>query len=140
MKITVKILWFLVLAGIGLFFLTLLLINWGVIGSMPPMSSLENPSASLASEVYANDNTLMGKYYYVNQNRTATDFEDISPYVTQALIATEDKRFYEHSGIDPIGTLAIPFYLLTGRKRGSSTITQQLALNLFGTRSRNPII
>lgn len=134
-----KILWFVVLCGIAAFFLMLLLINWGIIGYMPPMATLENPSASLASEVYANDNTPMGKFYYVNQNRTAVDFKDISPHVINALVATEDKRFYEHSGIDPIGTLAIPFYLLTGRKRGSSTITQQLALNLFGTRSRNPI-
>lgn len=135
-----KLLWFVVLCGIVVFFLTLLLINWGVIGYMPPMSTLENPSASLASEVYANDNTPMGKFYYANQNRTAVDFKDISPHVVNALVATEDKRFYEHSGIDPIGTLAIPFYLLTGRKRGSSTITQQLALNLFGTRSRNPFV
>ena len=140
MKRIVKALWFLVFVGIGLFFLTLLLINWGIIGSMPPMATLENPSASLASEVYANDNSTMGKFYYANQNRTAAEFEDISPFVTQALIATEDKRFYEHSGIDPIGTIAIPFYLLTGRKRGSSTITQQLALNLFGTRSPNPLV
>ncbi len=140
MKRSVKALWFLVWAGIIAFFLTLLLIDWGVIGSMPPISKLENPSAALASEVYANDNTLMGKYYYAGQNRTAINFDSISPHVVNALIATEDKRFYKHSGIDPIGTLAIPFYLLTGRKRGSSTITQQLALNLFGTRSRNPFI
>lgn len=139
MKRTVKILWTLVFVGIVSFFLTLLLFNWGVIGHMPPISVLENPSASLASEVYANDNTLMGKYFYVNQNRTAAEFDDISPHVINALIATEDKRFYEHSGIDPIGTLAIPFYLLKGEKRGSSTITQQLALNLFGTRASNPI-
>lgn len=140
MKKTVKFLWIIVFCGIGFFFLTLLLINWGVIGYMPPMSTLENPSASLASEVYANDNTPMGKFYYVNQNRTAAEFKDISPYVINALVATEDKRFYQHSGIDPIGTIAIPFYLLTGRKRGSSTITQQLALNLFGTRASNPFV
>lgn len=140
MKKSVKILWIIVFGGIGALVLIFFLINWGLFGYMPPMSELENPSAALASEVYASDGTPMGKFYYANQDRTACDFKDISPYVVEALIATEDKRFYQHSGIDPKGTLAIPFYLLTGRKRGSSTITQQLALNLFGTRARNPII
>lgn len=140
MKTSVKILWTLVWVGIVLFFLTLLFINWGVIGHMPPLKVLENPSADLATEVYANDGTLMGKFYYSGQNRMATDYEDISPHVINALIATEDKRFFEHSGIDPIGTLAIPLYLMMGEKRGSSTITQQLALNLYGTRSPNIFI
>lgn len=140
MKKSVKILWIIVLGGFGALVLFFFMINWGLFGYMPPMSELENPSAALASEVYASDGTPMGKFYYANQDRTACDFNEISPYVVEALIATEDKRFFQHSGIDPKGTLAIPFYLLTGRKRGSSTITQQLALNLFGTRSRNPVI
>lgn len=109
-------------------------------GYMPSMAELENPSAALASEVIAEDGTPMGKFYYADEDRTACAFKDISPFVINALVATEDERFYEHSGIDPKSTLAIPFYLLTGRKRGSSTITQQLALNLFGTRSPNPVI
>jgi penicillin-binding protein 1A len=140
MKKSVKILWICVLGILGAFALSILLINWGVFGYMPSMSELENPSAALASEVIAADGTPMGKFYYADQDRTSCDFKDISPYVINALVATEDERFYEHSGIDAKGTLAIPFYLLTGRKRGSSTITQQLALNLFGSRSPNPVI
>lgn len=140
MKKSVKILWICVLGILGALAFCILLINWGVFGPMPSMSELENPSADLASEVIAEDGTPMGKFYYANEDRTACDFKDISPYVINALVATEDERFYEHSGIDAKGTLAIPFYLLTGRKRGSSTITQQLALNLFGTRSPNPLI
>jgi penicillin-binding protein 1A len=141
MKRSVKILWQTVFIGLGAFILLVLLINWGVFGYMPSLKELENPSAALASEVYAVDGTPMGKYYLENQDRTYCEFKDISPNVTNALIATEDERFYEHSGIDPKGTLAIPFYLLLGKKRGSSTITQQLAFNLFnGDRASNPII
>lgn len=141
MKRSVKILWRLVFLGIGAFLLLVLLINWGVFGFMPSLQELENPSAALASEVIASDGTLMGKYYLENQDRTYCEFKDISPNVIHALIATEDSRFYEHSGIDPEGTLAIPIYLLLGKKRGSSTITQQLAFNLFnGKRASNPII
>src|SRR5690242_22302 len=140
MKKSIKILWICVLGILAAFAFCILLINWGVFGPMPSMSELENPSADLASEVIAEDGTPMGKFYYANEDRTACDFKDISPYVVNALVSTEDERFYEHSGIDAKGTLAIPFYLLTGRKRGSSTITQQLALNLFGTRSPNPLI
>lgn len=140
MKKSVKILWICVGSIIGVLILSVFLINWGVFGYMPPMEDLENPSAALASEVIAEDGTPMGKFYYADEDRTACAFKDISPYVVDALVSTEDERFYEHSGIDPKGTLAIPLYLLIGRKRGSSTITQQLALNLFGTRSPDPII
>lgn len=140
MKKSVKILWRCVLGIFILIGLIILFINLGLFGYMPPMADLENPSAALASEVIAADGTPMGKFYYADEDRTASDFKEISPYVVDALVATEDERFYTHSGIDPKGTLAIPFYLLTGRKRGSSTITQQLALNLFGTRSPNPFI
>lgn len=140
MKKSVKILWIFFWGVVIAFSLCILCINWGLFGYMPPMSELENPSAALASEVIAADGTPMGKFYYTDEDRTACDFKDISPYVINALVATEDERFYQHSGIDPKGTLAIPFYLLTGRKRGSSTITQQLALNLFGTRSPNSFI
>ncbi|MCL6524066.1 MAG: penicillin-binding protein [Thermoflavifilum sp.] len=138
---SVKILWRIFFIGLGTFILLILLINWGVFGYMPSLHELENPQAALASEVYAADGTLMGKYYLQNQDRTYCEFKDISPNVIHALIATEDVRFYQHSGIDPKGTIAIPFYLLIGKKRGSSTITQQLAFNLFnGHRASNPLI
>lgn len=128
MKKSVKVLWITVLGLMGIFFLMLLLINFRIIGNMPSMETLENPRASLASEVIADDGTILGKYYQVD--RSSSDYNEISQNVINALIATEDVRFYDHSGIDPYGTIAIPFYLAIGKKRGSSTITQQLALNL----------
>jgi len=136
-KNSVRLLWRVVFGGIILFLLLILLADWGVFGYMPSLEELENPSADLASVVYAEDGTPIGKYYY--EDRTTCKFSEISPYVINGLVATEDHRFYENSGIDPIGTLAIPYYLLTGRKRGSSTIAQQLALNLFGERAKNPV-
>jgi len=128
MKKSVKILWITVLGVMGIFVLMLLLINFRIIGNMPSMETLENPRAALASEVIAEDGTILGKYYQVD--RSSSDYNEISKNVINALIATEDVRFYDHSGIDPYGTIAIPFYLAMGKKRGSSTITQQLALNL----------
>lgn len=135
MKRSVKILWITVFSGIGAFVLLLLLFNFRIIGSIPALEDLENPQASLASEVIADDGTILGKYYMVD--RSNSDYKDISPNVINALIATEDRRFYDHSGIDPWGTAAIPFYLAIGKKRGSSTITQQLALNLQLDQSGN---
>ena len=131
----VKIFWRLVLIGFGSFILLILLANWGLFGKMPSIEELENPSASLASEVIADDGTLMGKYYL--EDRTNVEFKDINRNVVNALVATEDERFYEHSGIDAYG-LARAIVKL-GRDGGASTITQQLAKNLFTDYSRNPI-
>lgn len=122
--------------------LLVLLINFRIIGNMPSMEELENPRASLASEVIAEDGTILGKYYSVD--RSSSDYNEISKNVINALIATEDERFYKHSGIDARSTIAIPFYLMVGKKRGSSTITQQLALNLQqdntgNLRATNPV-
>ncbi|QHS60391.1 penicillin-binding protein 1A [Chitinophaga agri] len=128
MKKSVKILWITVLSLTGIFLLLILLVNFRIIGNMPSMETLENPRAALASEVIAEDGTILGKYYQVD--RSSSDYNEISKNVINALVATEDVRFYEHSGIDPYATVAIPFYLAIGKKRGSSTITQQLALNL----------
>ena len=92
------------------------------------MQELENPQANLASEIYANDGTtLMGKIYA--ENRSPVDFKDISPHVIDALVSTEDERFYEHSGIDA-KSIARAVYGL-GRDGGGSTITQQLAKNIL---------
>lgn len=104
-------------------------------GNLPDFAELENPRNSLASEIYSSDGVLLGKYYIENRSNVA--FKDLSPNLVNALIATEDVRFYEHSGIDFKGTFAIVLYTITGRPRGSSTITQQLAKNLFG-RPKNP--
>jgi penicillin-binding protein 1A len=134
-KASVKILWRLFWIGVISFNLLILLINFGALGYMPSMKELENPSSSLASDVYASDGTLIGRYYL--QDRSNSKYDDISPNVINALLATEDIRFFDHSGIDPIGTIAIPFYVITGKKRGSSTITQQLAKNLFPRENQN---
>ncbi len=143
MKRSVKILWTVLLGLLGIFILFILLINFRVIGNMPSMEELENPRAALASEVIAEDGTILGKYYQVD--RSSSDYNEISKNVINALIATEDERFYDHSGIDARSTVAIPFYLMIGKKRGSSTITQQLALNLQADnagkkRADNPVV
>lgn len=136
MSTPVRFLWRVFLIGLCLLFLFILLADWGVFGHMPSISELENPSASLASEVIAADGTSMGKYYV--QDRTNVEFKDISPNVINALIATEDKRFYEHSGIDfyRLGSAVIHL----ARDGGGSTITQQLAKNLFTNYSSNFIV
>jgi len=132
----VKIFWRIVLIGFSSFILLLLLANWGVFGKMPSIDDLENPSASLASEVIADDGTVMGKYFL--EDRSNTEFQDISPHIVHALIATEDERFYNHSGIDGRGLARAIVHL--GKDGGASTITQQLAFNLFnGNRARNPV-
>jgi penicillin-binding protein 1A len=133
MKKAVRILWRVFFGGLAAFILIVLLANWGVFGKMPSMEELENPSASLASEVYAADGTLMGKFYL--EDRTNVEYKDISKNVINALIATEDKRFYDHSGVD--GKSLIRAIVRMGRDGGGSTITQQLAKNLLGQGSTN---
>ena len=102
-------------------------------GGFPDYKNLENPTSDQASEIYSSDGVLLGKYY--RENRSPVTYEEISPNVIKALIATEDNRFQQHSGIDLKGFFAIFYYTLKGEKRGSSTITQQLAKNLFKTRT-----
>ncbi|MFQ3576913.1 MAG: transglycosylase domain-containing protein [Cytophagales bacterium] len=104
----------------------------GLYGGMPSLDVLENPKSELASELYSSDGVLLGKYF--RSNRSPVEFEEISPNLINALVATEDIRFEQHSGIDMKGTFAIPFAILAGDRRGSSTLTQQLAKNLFKTR------
>ena len=113
------------------------LVAAGALGSLPTFDELENPKNSLATEVYSSDGVLLGKYYF--QNRSNASFEEIPELLKNTLIATEDIRFYQHSGIDYWGTLRAVFATAMGDKEGASTITQQLALNLFGYRERNPV-
>ncbi len=123
------VLWTIFISGIALFGLLIFLISIGVFGKLPSTDQLENPKTPLASEVITEDGVVIGKFF--NQNRSFVDFYQISPHLFNALIATEDIRFYKHSGIDWKGIFAIPYYLLRGQNRGASTITQQLAKNLF---------
>lgn len=129
----VKYLWRAFFIGAGAFLLIILLANFGAFGKMPSLEELENPSASLASEVIASDGTLIGKYYL--EDRTNVEYKDISKNIVNALIAAEDERFYEHSGID--GRALIRAIAKLGTDGGGSTITQQLALNLFRERAKN---
>ena len=135
MSKTVRIFWKIFFYGLGAFLLFLILINLGVFGSLPSLKELENPSISLASEILAEDGTLMGKYYRDKGNRSNVEFKDISPNVVNALVATEDERFYDHSGID--GFSVMRAVLKLGRDGGGSTITQQLAKNLLEQGSKN---
>ncbi|MCB9252755.1 MAG: transglycosylase domain-containing protein [Flavobacteriales bacterium] len=117
--------------GLLIFIIFILMVKMGLFGKMPDIEELENPKTSLASEVISSDNVLMGKYYI--ENRVNCEFDEISPNLINALIATEDVRFYKHSGIDiKAMTRALVFL---GSEGGASTITQQLAKNLFHDRS-----
>jgi len=134
----VRIYWKIFLYGLGAFIIFLVLINFGLFGSLPSLKELENPSIMLASEVYADDGTLMGKYYKDKSNRSNVEYKDISKNAINALLATEDKRFYEHSGIDGWGVMRAVIKL--GRDGGGSTITQQLAKYMLGQGSKNRIL
>jgi penicillin-binding protein 1A len=135
MKPSVRIFWRVFAGGIIAFLLMILLANFGVFGKMPSLQELENPSILQASEVYAQDGTLMGKYYTDRGNRSNVKYRDISRYAIDALIATEDERFYSHNGIDFKSTLRAVVTL--GSDGGGSTITQQLAKALLAQGSRN---
>ena len=109
----------------------------GLLGTMPDFRQLENPKTNLATQIISADNTVLGKFYF-NDNRTPISYDEIPNSMIDALVATEDERFYSHSGIDFRGTARALFYL--GSKGGGSTITQQLARQLFtGVRSRNKL-
>jgi penicillin-binding protein 1A len=134
-KRAIRILWISFACIILIFPLLILAINAGLVGYMPSLNELENPQSATSSDVYALDGSLLGRYYV--QDRSNSKFEEISPNIVNALLATEDARFYDHAGIDPIATMAIPVYIVIHKKRGSSTITQQLAKNLFPRKSEN---
>lgn len=117
----------------GFFYFIALSNNFlGLFGEIPSFEQLENPRNEIASEIYTADNILMGKYY--RQDRTPTTYEELSPYLINALIATEDERFENHAGIDLEALLRVLYTF--GRAGGGSTLTQQLAKNLYRTRGK----
>lgn len=116
--------YFYTLGGIFLFFV---FASWGLFGSMPSFEDLENPNSNLATEIIATDGVTIGKFY--NENRTSIKYADLPKHLVDALVATEDERFYEHSGIDGRRTLGAAIRL--GSNGGASTLTQQLAKLLF---------
>ena len=119
--------WLLFFAGVLSVLFVFLLAGWGVLGPMPSFEELENPETNLATEVISSDGQTLGKYF--KENRTPVNYEDLPGHLVNALIATEDERFYSHSGIDAKGTARALIYL--GDKGGASTITQQLSKLLF---------
>jgi penicillin-binding protein 1A len=132
----IKAVWVLFIVGLGGVLLWFVLVSMdfmGLFGGMPDLTKLENPQSEIASELYSSDGVLLGKYF--RENRSPVEYEKISPQLLKALYATEDIRFESHSGIDVKGTFAVIPTLLMGKRRGSSTITQQLAKNLFSTRT-----
>ncbi len=125
----IRWMWRLLIIGIVGAFLTFFLLTFS---DLPDTAELENPKSELASEVLFADGTVMGRFFI--ENRVPVDFDELSPYVEQALVATEDERYYEHSGIDfqALGRVFFKTILLADKSSGgASTITQQLAKLLF---------
>jgi penicillin-binding protein 1A len=112
-----------------LILLLLLLVGSGVFGSLPKVDELLNPKNNLATIVYSGDMKILGKYY--SENRVNVSFHQLDSDIVKALIATEDARFYEHSGVDVKALGRSAFGIFTGGKGGGSTITQQLAKMMF---------
>jgi penicillin-binding protein 1A len=127
--------WGISLGTFSLIILLFLSASWGGLGALPTFEELENPENNLATEVISSDGKTLGKY--ATENRTPIKFKDLPQNIIEALVATEDERFYEHSGIDFRGTTRA---VLKPGSGGASTITQQLARMLFtGQKSRNKI-
>ncbi|WP_299883813.1 transglycosylase domain-containing protein [uncultured Lacinutrix sp.] len=123
--------WMLFLGGIFLIVLLFLLASWGAFGELPDHTQLENPKTNLATEIISSDGKTLGKFYF-NDNRTPVSYEELPKQLVEALVATEDVRYYDHSGIDARGTLRA--FLKPG-SGGASTISQQLAKQLFTKRA-----
>lgn len=131
--------WFWIAFFSGLFFLALIffLAAQGYLGYMPDFKSLENPKTNLSTQIISEDGKVIGKFY-LKENRTLVRYDELSPYLVQALIATEDERYYSHSGID-FKSLARAIIFM-GQKGGGSTITQQLSKLLFHKRENATLI
>ncbi len=114
-------------AILGFIVLVFLFTSWGLLGSLPDETSLENPEKNLATEIVSSDGKTIGKFY--KENRTPIPYDSLPDHLVKALLATEDTRFYDHSGIDGRGTVRA--FIFLGSKGGASTITQQLAKLFF---------
>ena len=120
--------------AILLFFIAVDLNLFYLFGSTPGFSDIKNPTVDEASEIYSADGQLIGRYY--SEDRTVVEYNEISPILIRTLIDTEDERFYHHHGIDFKGLFAAVKDIFTGHARGASTITQQLAKNMFRVRTQ----
>ena len=134
MKKFILILWILFLLGCGAVYLIFSGISNGSIGYMPPIEELENPKSKFATIIYSSDSVELGRFSQAKENRVYVDYNSLSPYLIQALVATEDERFEEHSGIDVPAIYRAIFKTVLLRQKsagGGSTITQQLAKQLY---------
>lgn len=123
----IRTFWMLFSGFILLVILFFLMASWGVFGKLPDETSLENPEKNLATEIISADGRTIGKFY--KENRTPVKYDSLPDHLINALIATEDARFYKHSGIDAKGTVRAVAFL--GKRGGASTISQQLAKLFF---------
>jgi len=131
-----RVIWKIVIGGFAVVVLLFLATGFGLFGPLPSFRDLENPKSNQATEILSDDgHTPLGSYYV--QNRSNVTFKELSPNLVNALISTEDNRFMEHSGIDFQRAFTMMLYNAVGKQQGGSTITQQLALNLFSERSHN---
>jgi len=127
-------LWKILIGGMVFFALFIVAIGFGLFGDIPSFRAIEHPKSNEATEIISEDGKVLGTYFV--KNRSNVTYSQISPNVINALIATEDIRYMSHSGIDFKRTFTIFAYALVGKKQGGSTITQQLALNLFSDEGR----
>lgn len=130
--------WIIFATPFAVLFLLFFLISEGWLGYMPKFEELENPQIDLAARVLTEDRELLGKYFNPKNNRTTVNYQELSPYLVNALIATEDIRFHKHSGIDARGLVRAVVFL--GNRGGASTITQQLAKQLYHERSPSILV
>ncbi len=129
------VMWFLTLIVLAVLLLLAVDGNlFGLFGQSPGFSEIKNPETNEASEIYSADSVLLGRYF--SENRSPVKYEDISPILVRTLVDTEDERFYKHRGIDYAGLFAAAKDIAGGHARGASTITQQLAKNLFRVRTQ----
>ena len=141
-KTFVRILWGLLCAIVVFLAVAFTSIWFGWVGYMPDIADLQNPISRYASQVYSVDGKILGTYNMNRENRIHVDYDNLSPYLVEALIATEDERFYEHSGIDFIAlTRAVVKRGMLGQKSagGGSTITQQLAKQLYSSTAKSTL-
>ena len=127
-------LWKLLIGAMVFFAIFIVSIGFGLFGEIPSFRAIEHPKSNEATEIISEDGKVLGTYFV--KNRSNVSYSQISPNVINALIATEDIRYKSHSGIDFKRTFTIFAYALVGKKQGGSTITQQLALNLFSDEGR----
>ena len=126
--------WGIFAAGCVLIVLIFWMISRGWLGYLPPLEELQNPKNRYASEIFSSDMQSLGRYY-LKENRVGVQYTDLSIYLIDALISTEDVRFYKHTGIDTKSLFRA--ILLLGKSGGGSTLTQQLAKQLWSPRANN---